>query len=178
MPRRTGNEPNILRIRDHISDSDIVLFYRMPTTREQVAYTNGLIQRRGKKVVYRQGEMRMKYGAAILTGFRTGDFEKQDRDGKWVPYASDPESPRYDPDWKNLICEHAPDLVELLAVHVFESPAEIADDDDGEDPEKNSSTTSTPCARGSVPMLNADNAGKPSGTTSIGPAPDAERTGA
>lgn len=142
MPRRTGDDLNELKIRDNKSNCDLVLYYRNPTTKEQVAYTNGLIVRKGKKMVSRQGEMRMKYGAMILAGIRTGDFEKK-QGGQWVPYASDTASEDYDAGWKDLICEYASDLVELLAVHAFESPAEIADaedepgEEDKEDLEKN-----------------------------------------
>jgi len=141
MARRTGEGLNELRLHDNISDSDIVLYYRPPTTEEQTAYTNGITARRRNRVVTRLGETRMKYGGRILTGFRPGDFEKKQGDG-WVPYASDPQDPAYDPEWLKLVCTYASDLVELLAVHAFEASAsvDVADEDEpgeeetGEDP--------------------------------------------
>ena len=128
MARRLGDELNELRIRDNISGSTIVLYYRMPTTEEVVRYTNDLIKRRRNKVISQLGETRQKYGSMILEGFRKGDFEK--RVGKkYVPLISDPDSKNYDSEWKEHVKKYAADLIELLAVHVFEAPAETEDEE-------------------------------------------------
>ena len=143
MPRRIGDELNELRIQDNISNSTIVLYYRMPTTEETVAYTNEMTSRRRNKLISRLGETRQKYGLRILEGYRRGDFEKK-VGKKYVPFDSDPDSKHHAPDWKKLVKVHAPDLVELLARHVFESAAEVEEAEEeiavekpGEDLEKN-----------------------------------------
>lgn len=132
MARRLGDEPNELKIHDNISNSDIVLYFRTPTTAENVKYTNAIAQRKRNKIVSKLGETRQRFGAAILMGFREGDFEKKVGDS-YVPIGSDETSKHYDTNWKALVMEKASDLVELLAVHVFESPAEVDDDE----PEEN-----------------------------------------
>ena len=135
MPRRLSDELNELRIQDNISGSTIVLSYRMPTTQESINYTNQLTQRRKNKLVMRFGETRQKFGALILVGFRTGDFERL-VDGEYVPMASDPQDKEYFfPEWKEHIKKHAPDIIEALAIHVFDSSTEEDSEEGG--PEKN-----------------------------------------
>lgn len=149
MPRRFGEEINELKIHDNISNSDIVLYYRAPTTAERAAYTNELIRRKGRKVEFKQFETRLKYGLKILSGFREGDFEDK-IDGRFAPLASDPKSAHYAPDWKDRIQKNAPDIIEVFAAHIFEGPAEVEaetlsesqDETEAEDAEKNSITTS------------------------------------
>lgn len=140
MPRRLTDEPNELRIHDNISGSEILLFYRMPTTAERAAYANEMFRRVGRKVKISVGEARQKHGLSILTGIREGDFEARGRNGECEPIASDPESGRFHPDWKEKVAAHASDLVELLAIRVFDAPAVTAaveEPDDDEDAEKN-----------------------------------------
>jgi len=132
MPRALGETTNEVSIHDNLSNSPIVFRYRMPTTKERVAYDNESIQRKGKKIKMRQAEARLKFGGMILTGFGPGDFTKT-VDGKNVPIASDPDHPNYDPDWKKRVMEEAADLVMLLAGHVFDIPAYIDDDDEDDD---------------------------------------------
>lgn len=133
MPRRIGEEVNALEIHDNISNSDIVLHYRNPTTAERSGYANECIMRKRNRVEYRQAEARLKYGLKILTGFRAGDFERKP-DGKWVPMSSEEGADNYFADWKEHLKKHAADLIMLLAAHVFDGSAEINDpDDDNED---------------------------------------------
>ncbi|HNR12063.1 MAG TPA: hypothetical protein PKM59_01985 [Thermodesulfobacteriota bacterium] len=120
MPR--GAAPNIqneLRINDSVSGDVITLFYRIPTTEERVAYQKAMFARKRNKVETHIPETRQKYGKKILTGFKEGDFYKLDGDKK-VFFSSDPASPNYDPDWMNLICTYAMDLLEFMALQVFE----------------------------------------------------------
>jgi len=132
MPRRLSDETNELRIQDNISGSEIVLYYRMPTTEESIRYTNQMQQRRKNKLVLRLGEVRQKFGAAILTGFRDGDFEIKAGD-QYAPIASDPTSRYFDPHWKEHVMQRAADIIEALAIHVFEASVEAAGDEaDGE----------------------------------------------
>ncbi len=140
MARVFSDEPNKLTIHDNISGSDIVLFYRNPTTQEVSGYHNAALRRRRNKVEIRQAEARMKYGSIILTGFRDGDFVQADADGVNKPMSSTSEHPDYCPNWKAEVKKHAADLIMVLAQHVFDSPAEVEESDDSgdfEDAEKN-----------------------------------------
>lgn len=123
MARRLGGDYT-LTIQDHLSGSKIHLNYRMPTTKEIISYRNGSTRREGNQLVSRTGENRMEHGKLILTGFGDGAFEKQ-VGGKWAPISSDPKSPHYDPEWKEFVCENAPDLIETLAVHVFDAGNQV-----------------------------------------------------
>jgi len=125
----TGN--NELKIHDNVSDSDIVLFYRTPTTKERQEYQNLALQRKGKKVTFNQAEARLVSGLKILTGFREGDFVR-DVLGAAQPYSSDKNSPHYLEEWKTEVEAGASDLIMLLAAHVFDASAEIVDPEDGE----------------------------------------------
>lgn len=123
MARRFSEEPNELRLYDNLSNSTIVFYYKMPTSADHAAYTNGMTKRIGNKIVNCTGEQRQTKGLDILTGFRKGDFEKPG--GKI--FSSDPTDKDFDPDWKKLVAKYAADLVEALAVAVFEMSA-VRDD--------------------------------------------------
>lgn len=128
MARRLGEEVNEIRFQDNLSGSEIVLFYRMPTTEERIAYTNESFQRKGRKVISRAVETRMKFGLKILEGFREGDFEIKTTDG-WLPISSDSESRCFKKDWKEHIKKYASDLIEHLAIRVFDLPVQAAEED-------------------------------------------------
>ncbi len=136
MPRRLGNEHNTLKIQDNVSNSEIHLYYRMPTTKENVNFTNNMTKRKGNKIVNNIGAVRQKYGARILMGFREGDFEKPDGKGGYVIFSSDQNSKLFDPDWKKHVKKSANDLIEFLAMHVFEASAKkvaAEDPEEGDD---------------------------------------------
>ena len=82
MPRRLGDEDNEMLFQDNLSGGEIVLFYQMPTAKQRINYTNECFQRKGKRVINRTVETRMKFGLAILTGFREGDFEVKTKAGE------------------------------------------------------------------------------------------------
>jgi hypothetical protein len=126
MARRLSEEQNELKIRDQLSNSEIVLYYKMPTTEQRLQYFNESVQRKGNRIVTRIGEQRQHFGFLILTGFRDGDFEIY-LENQYVPISSNPASRHFHPDWKQWLKEHAMDLIELLAVHVFEASAVIED---------------------------------------------------
>lgn len=128
MARRLGDSLNEMRFQDNLSGTEIVLLYRMPTTKERIAYTNESYQRKGRKIINRSVETRMKYGLAILGGFREGDFEKKMPDGKWEPIASDSASEQYFPEWKAHVEKYASDLVEHLALRVFDMPVQTPEE--------------------------------------------------
>ena len=126
MPRRLSDEPNEMTFQDNLSGSEIVLQYRMPTTAERAGYANESFQRKGRKVVSRHVESRLKYGAKVLTGIRDGDFEIKQGD-KWAPISSDPNSENYAADWKEQVQKYGADLIELLAIRVFDAPVQVAE---------------------------------------------------
>ena len=128
MARRLGDELNEMRFQDNLSGTEIVLFYRTPITKERVAYANEAYQRRGRKVVNRIVETRIKYGLKILRGFREGDFERKIGED-WRAMASDPASDNYYPEWKEHIEKYASDLVEYLASRVFDMPVQMSEED-------------------------------------------------
>jgi len=111
----TRSDRNKLIINDARSGTEIELYYRTPTTQEEVEYQSKLIKRKGKKVLINAFETRLKMGLKILTGFREGDFGVDGR-----PISSDPSSPNYREDWKELLREYAADIVTAFAFAVFE----------------------------------------------------------
>ena len=130
MPRRLGDELNEMRFQDNLSGTEIVLLYRMPTTQERVAYTNESYHRKGRKIINRSVETRMKFGLKILAGFRDGDFERKMPDGKWEPIASNSASGNYFPEWQDHIEKYASDLVEHLAIRVFDLPVQVPEEEE------------------------------------------------
>lgn len=135
MPRILGAEKHVLNIHDNLSGTDIQFEYRMPTTEERTNYGNAAVQRRRNKVTQRMTQTRQKYGAAILTGIRDGDFTIMEG-GKEVPLSSTSGSDGFREDWKAKLLEHAADLVELLGAQVFEASAMVDEADEGPDLEQ------------------------------------------
>lgn len=145
MPRVYNDEPNELRIDDHISGDTCVLYFRTPSPAEHAKYSNSLIKRIRNKIVNTTGEARQEFGMEILTGFREGDYLKPgspeskfyDKKHKAVRFSSDKNSECYIEDWKKWIQKIAPDHIELLAVHAFENAASVSEgpelDDGGPD---------------------------------------------
>ncbi len=137
MARRLGGDCE-LTIQDNVSNSEITLKYRVPEPDELIKYRNGQTQRKRNKIIDCSAENRQKWGAKILTGVGDGSFEKK-VDGSWVPISSDPKSPNRDPEWKEQVKKQAPDLIETLAVYVFDaSSMPIAPEENTEeaDPEE------------------------------------------
>ncbi|MBU1193962.1 MAG: hypothetical protein KKE62_01985 [Proteobacteria bacterium] len=139
MPRVLGGTSTMI-IQDNLSDCKIHLQYRMPSSKEIISYRNGGMKRVKNNIENRIGENRLEHGLKILTGIRDGDFQKR-VDGNPVDISSDPKSKNYDPDWKNVIKEHASDLIETLAVQVFDGSSQVVAPEsaasDGEDTEGN-----------------------------------------
>lgn len=144
-------EKNELRLIDKLSGTVLVVFYRMPTTQERLAYENGSFLRKGGKVVNKVGPTRRKFGLLIITGIGEDCFGKV-IDGKAVPISSDPESEHYDKDWKASMEASASDVLEIMAARVFEAsleyfpavPQSASDDDadqDHDDPDPTEENT-------------------------------------
>jgi hypothetical protein len=137
--RISSSKPNVLRLYDNISGSELEIYYRRPTSAEQAKYTNGFTRRVRNKVINCTGENRLKWGKEILAGFRDGDFGYERDDGTVVPVSARKESEHYREDWKDWFCENNADLVATLAIHVFEDTAEkdTQADPAGEDSDPN-----------------------------------------
>lgn len=112
----TKSDKNQLIIHDGRSGTDIELYYRNPTTQEEVSYQSKLFRRQGKKLLINAYETRVEMGLKIITGFREGDFGIE---GK--PISSEPQSPAFREDWKELLKENASDIITALAFQIFES---------------------------------------------------------
>ena len=101
------------------SGEEVGLRYREPTTQEMHHYQAESVQRVRNKIQFRHSEAQMKFGNAILEGIRDGDFGVPGPDGKLVPISSDPASPQYRKDWKDLLNQYAPAVVIALGQYVF-----------------------------------------------------------
>lgn len=116
---------NKITINDSRSGTQIELTYRNPTTQEEIDYQAKAYKRKGKKFYVNTG-VKIKSALDILTGFRQGDFGI---DGK--PISSDPESPNYYPEWKDLLVKSATHILIAFATAVFDgtrADSEIAGD--------------------------------------------------
>lgn len=111
----TRSDKNKMVINDARSGSEIELYYRNPTTQEEVEYQSKLFKRQGKKVLINAFNTRLEMGLKILTGFREGDFGIEGR-----PIASDPQDKNYKENWKELLKETAADIVTAFSFTVFE----------------------------------------------------------
>lgn len=111
----TKSDKNKMVVNDARSGSEIELYYRNPTTHEEVEYQSKLFKRLGKKVLINAFSTRLEMGLKILTGFREGDFGIE---GKVI--SSDPSRPDYKENWKELLKENAADIVTAFSFAVFE----------------------------------------------------------
>jgi hypothetical protein len=89
--------------------------YRMPTTEERVKCVNEQIRKYGNKNGPGFGESWLQWGKEILMGVGDGSFLD---DGK--PMSSDPTSPDYKENWRDLVYDMASDLVMELGQKVFQ----------------------------------------------------------
>jgi len=135
MARRLGETKNSMSFQDNLSDTDITFFYRMPTTKERVAYSNECFVRKGKRLENRSVQTRMKYGLRILEGFLEGGFEVK-KNGKWELISSDPKSENYVSDWKEHVEKYASDIIQLLAIRVFDVSVQTPDPDEADEEEE------------------------------------------
>lgn len=131
MARQLSDTHNEITILDRLSTdqdgspTEITLYYDMPTTEDRIGYATEQITRKGNQVVNNLIPTRIKYGLKILRGFKEGSFCGEDG----LPMSSDTASPRYNAAWKSLVKRYASDIVQLLAVHVFENSAAVKGQD-------------------------------------------------
>ncbi len=95
---------------------EIIFIYQEPTVDQKIQYGSAAsILFRGKQPedvsIEDLSKLQFQFGLEILTGFRLTGIETN--------ISSDPESPAFHPDWKNLISQRMPDLVMILARHAF-----------------------------------------------------------
>lgn len=100
-------------------DTTFDFFYRRPTTEEIIAYNKGLFIKKNGKVINNVVPTRIEMGLRILTGVQDGVFSLN---GKAI--SSDPGSPDYYPDWKNLLKGALSGTVANFAFKVFEAVSE------------------------------------------------------
>jgi len=108
------NDQNKITFEDPISGSEVTMFYRLPTTSDRVEFEAASYQREGDKMIDNTPQARIDSALKILTGFSEGSFGYGGQ-----PISSDPSSPHYREDWKDLIRETASDLLSALSLKVF-----------------------------------------------------------
>lgn len=116
---------NEMVISDAISGTEITVYYRTPTMQERTAWLASLFDREGTEVKDKSVETNIHWGREIMTGFANGCFGIPDGDNDVKPISSDPDSPDYRADWKDLLVEFAPEFVEFFARRVFEGNRQL-----------------------------------------------------
>lgn len=143
MPIRktTATEQNKIIFHSNLSDCNVELTYRNPTTKERTEYQNRAVIRKGNKTSFNIAEAQADSGFKILTGIREGDFEipVQDHEGfksgkipkgesDYITISSDPDSKFFVSDWKEQVKACAEYLLIELGRRVFDNAAEEADE--------------------------------------------------
>jgi hypothetical protein len=131
------NRQDVFRkiIFDSATGHEVELTHRLPTTSEEVEFQRRTFKGRGRKgfspedIARNLAEIRIEFGLRIVTGFKDGDFGVDGR-----PISSNPESPDFYPEWKNLLRDKAPRIVSALAVAVFEGGRVLSPEEEGEEP--------------------------------------------
>lgn len=108
-------EKNAIDIADGRSGDIHEMYYRNPTAKEMAVYQAAMFERKGKKVVNKVYSTRIKFGEAILTGFKPGTFGING-----VAISAVETDPGYRADWKKLLVDNSPDVVAAVAQQVFE----------------------------------------------------------
>jgi hypothetical protein len=91
------------------------IYYRPPKPSEAIGYSSALLKRKGNKIQSNEYKTRLEYGLRIITGVREGDYGYG---GKLL--SSDPSSPDYREDWKELLARIAHLHIVAVAVVAFE----------------------------------------------------------
>ncbi len=105
---------NVAEITQHGTTHEF--YYRTPLTDDVVGFQAEGLQRKGGKIINRLVQARIKFGALVLIGFKTGTIGF---DGKAI--SSDPaDKKNYRKDWKELLVQAAPQLVGAVGMAAFE----------------------------------------------------------
>jgi len=116
------NAENKVKIKDNISNSEILIYYRMPDTEERVFFrTNVGIS---PEKIYERIDIAVEAGLKIMTGFRKGDI-KINENGSIKDISSDKDDKDYNDDWKDFFKKYRPDIPEMLAYKVFFSSCDF-----------------------------------------------------
>jgi hypothetical protein len=113
-----------MEIPDPLSGKPFGVYYRMPTTKERVAYARKLSGGRNdnpEDAVDRVYAAREEFGFEIITGVRDGDLGIEEEVGSETkPISSTPESPDYCEKWKDVLKDSCADLILKFAAKIFE----------------------------------------------------------
>ena len=116
------------------------LYYREPTPEERISYSNGLVKAKGRKIKFDTAGVRMRAGRRVCTGMVEGDWaikvSEEENPKKYVLISSDPKSPHYRKDWKDLLWRHHGGYLMLLGQTAFEDvtvDGGIEDEEDNDD---------------------------------------------
>lgn len=116
----TKHNDNKLTLIDSISGTQIEFTHRTPGTEERVAYQAARFRREGNRMINCSRKAAINAAAGVLTGIREGDFEINGQ-----PLSSDPASPNYREDWKQLIKDMAGDLLFIMGNELFEGKPDL-----------------------------------------------------
>jgi hypothetical protein len=98
---------------------EVGVYFRQANTKEMHGYQNEAVQRKRNNVKFRSSEAQLKYGHKVMTGIRDGDCGAPNVEGKMVPISSDPQSPDYRENWRELLEQYAPNIIIALGAYVF-----------------------------------------------------------
>ena len=117
------------------SQVEIPFFYREPTTKERLAYSNSILNKTGRRVFIDSATARLRGGLTVVTGVADGILGRED-DGEVRAVSTIPGTEDYYPQWKDLVRDHLGQELMLLGAMVFEgSSIQIAPgaEDGGDD---------------------------------------------
>lgn len=118
--RELTPQRSVIEIKDELGGSIHEFEHRAPTTSERVAYRAGLWRREENKVINCTETQRVKFGLAVLTGFKKGTLCVG---GKPISCAA--EDPDYCENWKDVLAQGAPELVAEIGRIVFDGAQAI-----------------------------------------------------
>ncbi len=113
--RLLGSNTHKITIND--GEDKHVFYYRRPTADELTAYQASLFSRKGDKLINRTGQARLKAGKMVCLGFDKGTLANLD--GSLI--SSEKSDPDYEPSWKDLIAEWAPEYFIRIGEQAFEA---------------------------------------------------------
>jgi hypothetical protein len=125
---------NEMTIQDSFTGTEIAVYYRTPTTQERQAWLASLFSREGGEVKDEQTKANLEWGKTVLTGIGENCFGVPEGENGVKPISSNSESENYRADWRELLCEFAPDFVEFLAERVFRGHRQIFKSQPGREP--------------------------------------------
>ena len=110
---------------DNLSGSEIELFYSLPTTEQRLKFLTLVGRNSGTELNHETIEEIIDLGLEIITGFREGDFMREDQAGEWVPVSTLESSENYYAEWKELMRESAADIIDRFTARIFGNSGEV-----------------------------------------------------